>query len=163
MVQDSLFYEVQGNDNLGLIIFLIITNIVMLFLISRKKKTKNVAYMVGTGIGLVVTLLATFLILTLKQYTEIKAEGIYVKLFPIQIQYKYHSWESINKSYIRVYNPTSEYGGWGLKGSKKNSAINQSGNDGLQLVFKDGNKLLIGTHKPKEIEAALKKINHYVN
>ncbi|MEJ7558575.1 MAG: hypothetical protein WKF66_09730 [Pedobacter sp.] len=162
MVQDPLFYEVQGDHNLGLIVFLIIINIVMFFLVSRKRKRKDVAYLVGTGIGLVITLLATFLILTLKQYTQIKADGVYVKLFPIQIQYKYHSWESIQKSYIRVYNPISEYGGWGLKGSKRNSAVNQTGSDGLQLVFKDGNKLLIGTQKPEEIAAALKKINRYV-
>jgi hypothetical protein len=163
MVQDPLFYEVQKGHNVWLIVFLVITNIVMLFLISRKDKAKNVAYTAGTGVGLVITLLATFLVLTMRQYTEIKADGIYVRLFPLQIQYKNYPWGNIEKSYIRIYNPIGEYGGWGLRGGKKNGAINQSGNDGLQLVFKGGTKLLIGTQRPREIEAALKKLNRYVN
>jgi hypothetical protein len=37
----------------------------------------------------------------------------------------------------------------------KNRAFNATGNIGLQLVFKDGKKLLIGTQKPAEIEAVL--------
>jgi hypothetical protein len=163
MAQDPLFYEVQEYHNVWLIVFLVITNIVMLFLLSRKDKAKGIAYLAGTGIGLFITLLATFLVIAMRQHTEIKTDGIYVRLFPLQIQYKYYSWADIDKSYVRIYNPIEEYGGWGLKGGKKNSAINKSGNVGLQLVFKNGNKLLIGTQKPREISVALRKVDRYVN
>jgi hypothetical protein len=41
--------------------------------------------------------------------------------------------------------------------SAKGKAYNVSGNQGIQLVFKDGNSLLIGTQKPNEASAALQK------
>jgi hypothetical protein len=36
-------------------------------------------------------------------------------------------------------------------------AYNTSGNMGLQLIMKNGKKILIGTHKPDELDAFLKK------
>ncbi|MBK8703741.1 MAG: hypothetical protein IPN33_08970 [Saprospiraceae bacterium] len=61
------------------------------------------------------------------------------------------------KVYVRQYKPIAEFGGWGLRYSMsgKGRALNVSGNMGLQLEFKDGKKLLIGTQKPKEIELVL--------
>ena len=42
--------------------------------------------------------------------------------------------------------------------AKQNSAINVKGNIGLQLVFKNGNKLLIGTQRQDAIRRAMKKM-----
>ena len=162
MIQAPLFYEVQDERNLWMTVFLIVINLLLLFLITKKDQARNKVYLIGTGFGLLVTLAATILFLTLKQYTEIKTDGVYVKLFPLQISYRYYPWKDIEKSYVRVYNPIREYGGWGLRGRKHNRAINQSGNDGLQLLFKDGTKLLIGTQKPKDIAATLTQLNRYV-
>jgi hypothetical protein len=40
----------------------------------------------------------------------------------------------------------------------KNRALNVSGSFGLQLVMKDGAKMLIGTQKPQELEDFLKSL-----
>ncbi|MES2389410.1 MAG: hypothetical protein V4543_15515, partial [Bacteroidota bacterium] len=62
------------------------------------------------------------------------------------------------KAYIRTYSPMGEYGGWGIRyGINKGWLYNVSGNMGLQLELLDGKKVLIGTRKPDEIIAALRK------
>ena len=55
---------------------------------------------------------------------------------------------------MRQYSPIGEFGGWGIKygfgGAGK--VYNVSGNQGLQLVYHDGSKLLIGSKRPEEIQ-----------
>ncbi|PXV68788.1 hypothetical protein CLV62_10151 [Dysgonomonas alginatilytica] len=106
----------------------------------------------------IVTFIITSLIICLFAYlrldTKITEDGIYVKFFPFNLTYKKHEWEQISKSFVRQYNPISEYGGWGLR----LGALNVSGNKGLQLVFKNGKKLLIGTNKVAELNELLTKI-----
>jgi hypothetical protein len=64
------------------------------------------------------------------------------------------------KAYIRKYNPIKDYGGWGIRwGSfRKGNAYNMSGNMGLQLVFKDGKKLLFGTQRSSELDQIIEQL-----
>ncbi len=111
------------------------------------------------GLIIVTTLIFLFslLFLNLKLDTYIKTDGIYVRFFPLHFNYKYFSWDSINQSFVRQYNPIGEYGGWGIRGFGKNRALNISGNKGIQLIKKDGSRLLIGTKKADEVTEILKK------
>jgi hypothetical protein len=52
---------------------------------------------------------------------------------------------------VRKYKPLLEYGGYGIRGFGNNRALNIAGKTGLQLIFKDGRKLLIGTQKGLEM------------
>lgn len=88
--------------------------------------------------------------------TVISSDGIQVKYFPINRK-KTYLWNEIDNVYVRQYKPR-EFGGYGFRGTKKNRALNIYGNWGLQLEFKEGGKLLIGTQLPDEIELILKKI-----
>jgi hypothetical protein len=94
--------------------------------------------------------------------TIINQDGIYVKIFPLQLKYRCFSWDEIAKAYIRKYRPLLEFGGWGLRagcaGLSSNKAYNMSGNRGLQLVFTNGKKLLIGTQQPAELTEILSKL-----
>ena len=59
----------------------------------------------------------------------------------------------MEKCYVRIYSPIKEYGGWGYRtslGKKKGSAFNVKGNKGIQIEFKTGKKLLVGTQKESE-------------
>ncbi|MCA9859623.1 MAG: hypothetical protein KC438_07870 [Thermomicrobiales bacterium] len=58
----------------------------------------------------------------------------------------------------RTYRPLREYGGWGIRGFSSNRAYNINGNQGVQLVLTDGKRVLIGTQKPDELEAAITSI-----
>ena len=64
--------------------------------------------------------------------------------------------------YVRQYSPLLEYGGWGMRFGifGKGNAWNISGDKGLQLVFTNQKKLLIGTNQPEKLAAILEKIGH---
>ncbi|WP_316822789.1 hypothetical protein [Pedobacter gandavensis] len=111
----------------------------------------------GLLISVSLSLLITILFVILRLETRIDDKGIYVRFYPFHISFKYYPWESISRANVRKYSPVMEYGGWGLRfGLMGNgAAFNVSGNQGLQLVFNNGQKLLIGTHKPEELKQVL--------
>ena len=105
-------------------------------------------------------LLLTLLFVFLRLDTAIQKDGIYYRFLPFQLTYKKISWDRISKAFVRQYNPITEYGGWGLRIGLfgKGQAFNVSGNKGLQLVYDNGKKLLLGTQRPQEIEQVLKQL-----
>lgn len=100
-------------------------------------------------------LLLLLLFATMRLDTEIRTDGIYVRFFPAGRQYKKYAWEDLEQLFVRQYEPIREYGGWGIRGGKHNRAYNISGNQGLQLIFKDKKRVLIGTKRPDELAALL--------
>jgi hypothetical protein len=112
---------------------------------------------VAVGIGVPIAIAALFLFLKLETY--VSRDGIYVRYFPFHIRFKRFAPEDLSEYYARQYKPLWEYGGWGIRYSLRNGkAYNTSGNQGIQLVFKDGKKLLIGSQKPEQLEAAIREI-----
>jgi len=71
-------------------------------------------------------------------------------------------WNEITQSYVRKYNPITEYGGWGLRWGLKGKAYNMSGNKGIQLVLNGNIRLLIGTNKAEEADEVLRRTGHLV-
>lgn len=106
-------------------------------------------------INFMVILGMTLLFLSLRLEMSITQEGIQVRFFPFQRKKRIYTWNMIARAYIRTYQPITEYGGWGMRGIGNNRALNVSGKQGLQLVFTDGRKLLIGSQKTHEIEQLL--------
>jgi hypothetical protein len=106
-----------------------------------------------------ISLLITFFILSFRLDTQIKTDGIYVKLSPLQTSFRFFPWNSLQKCYVRKYSPIAEYGGWGWRFGLfgKGVCYNISGNQGLQLEFMNGKKLLIGTQKPKAVSEVVNK------
>lgn len=103
---------------------------------------------------LLVLLSALFIFFRLD--TLINKQGIYVRLFPFQIKYKFFDWKNVSEAYIRQYSPLKEYGGWGYRETFNNStAYNVSGKVGLQLVLKNNKKVLIGTRQPEKLQQVL--------
>ena len=101
------------------------------------------------------TLLMTLLLVCCRLETRINEDGIYVRFFPLQFTHKKFSWAEVSKLYLRQYRPMAEYGGWGIRYGVNGKAYNVSGNMGLQLEFISGEKLLIGTNRPKELTETL--------
>ena len=106
---------------------------------------------------LIIPSLITVLIYIMRLETRITPEGVYVRYYPIFTTFKFYPWDGIADAYTRTYRPIREYGGYGLRYQmfRKSRAYNISGNQGIQLEFSDGNKLLIGTQKPEEAQAAI--------
>ncbi len=120
------------------------------------KPMSNAGLLVATGL----TLLLTLLFINIRLDTNIKKDGIYVRFFPFHLKFKYYSWDTLTKSFVRQYSPLTEYGGWGLRIGllRKGTAFNISGDKGLQLEFTNNKRLLIGTNKPDELTEILNKI-----
>lgn len=106
--------------------------------------------------------ITTFFIF-LRLETVISPDGIFVRFYPVILKYRFYSWETIEKAYVRQYKPIMEYGGWGLRRSfrGRGKAFNVSGNMGLQLGFRNGEKLLIGTQNPEKIKYVLEDLKKY--
>ena len=83
--------------------------------------------------------------------TNITEEAISVRFFPLHLKFRKYLWTEIETAEVRKYKPLLEYGGYGIRGFGNNRALNIAGKTGLQLIFKDGRKLLIGTQKANQL------------
>jgi hypothetical protein len=117
------------------------------------------------NIGLIVICIFVFIILLgiflLFFYgnltTIIDKKEIILRFFPFHLSNRKYSWNSIERFDIVSYKPISDFGGWGIRYGKKGKAYNVKGNMGLQLYFKNGKRILIGTQKASELSDFLKK------
>lgn len=115
--------------------------------------------LVGSWItGLIVTLI----LLSIRLQTKIKSDGIYIRFFPFMLSYRHYAWDELSACYVRQYSPLGEFGGWGYRFGAGGKAYNISGNKGLQLVFTNKKRLLIGTQKPLEIESSLSSLGKVI-
>ena len=99
------------------------------------------------------------LLFTSRLETKLDEHGISYRLFPFQLITRFVSWAEISSAQVRKYDPLGEYWGWGIKGTRKNRAINIAGDVGLQLIMKNGRKLLIGTLQKEKMEEVVLKIH----
>lgn len=102
---------------------------------------------------------SSVLILLMRSFclkTTIDEQGISYQFYPIHNRPVTKKWSEISKIFVRTY-AWKEYGGLGIRYSPRNGeAINISGNTGLQVIFKNGKKLLIGTRQKSAVEEILK-------
>lgn len=122
---------------------------------------------ISTG-GLAVTGVFSVLIMALtvliifksKLKTKVTNEALWVSFPPLMRKWKQIVPEEIERYEIRTYRAKREYGGYGLrKGRRRHgAAYTISGNIGVQLYFKNGKKLLIGTQKKQAFEYAMRKL-----
>lgn len=165
MDNEILFAEKQKFRQWWLWVILLAVNGLLLFgvfkqVIGGQQFGDNPMSNTGLLFTAGLTLLLTILFINFRLETQIRKEGIYVKFFPFHLSFRQYTWNKISKSFVRKYNPISEYGGWGLRLGLfgKGRAFNVSGDKGLQLEFSDNKSLLIGTNKPDELTETLKKI-----
>jgi len=128
-------------------------------LVYEQHITNPVPIIVLICVGVIIPVVIVLLFFSLKLETEVRTDGLYFRFFPIHRKYHKFDPEQISEYYPRKYRPLREYGGWGIRyGFRTGRAYNVSGNRGIQLVLKNGNKILIGTRKPDQLTEALSKI-----
>lgn len=108
--------------------------------------------LVPAGIGL--------LIWVARLETEVRQDGLYIRYVPFHRHFKRFHVGDLSEYCARTYRPILEYGGWGIRCGWRGRAYNVSGNRGVQLVFRDGRRVLIGSSRPSELEAAIRSIVH---
>lgn len=86
-----------------------------------------------------------------KLTVRVDTVGVHYQYTPLLNRWRHWPWSEFQQVFPRVYSPLGDYGGWGIRGLPGNLAYNVWGPAGLQLVFRGGNKLLLGTRQPTEL------------
>lgn len=86
--------------------------------------------------------------------TEAGGDGVRVRLFPFR--WWHIRPDEIASAEVRTYRPIREYGGWGLRYGPGGWAYNARGDRGVQLVLRDGRRVLIGSGRAEELLAAIR-------
>ena len=162
MKDEVLFFESQRFRQAWLWLLVISSNATLFYFIFQELSNETGhALARKTAVTLLIPvficLATTVLLFLIRLETMIKADGIYVRFFPVHRTYRKYGWDKLSNVYVRQYSPLWEYGGWGYRltiGGGK--AYNVSGNKGIQLVANDNSKLLIGTKREGEVSEILK-------
>jgi hypothetical protein len=102
-------------------------------------------------VALVFAVLAA--VLTMRQTTSVTSDAVTVRfgfLYRSRIPFS-----EVREAAAVAYRPIREYGGWGIKGTRRRRALNTRGDRGVLLTKADGSTVLIGSQKPRELLAAL--------
>jgi len=165
MEENALFSERQRFTQWWVWMMLIGINVLFIYglykqLIVGEPFGTNPASVTALILITIFIVLLTVFFLSTRLETQIRADGIYVRFFPIHLSYRYFGWNEIRKSYIRQYSSIKEFGGWGIRYGigGRGKAYNVTGGTGLQLEFIDNKKLLIGTQKSEELELVLNNL-----
>ena len=109
--------------------------------------------------SVIIIIVVILLLFKLRLKTKITTDALWFAYPPIINKWKKIVPEEIDKFEIRTYSSTREFGGHGMKRRRKyGMSYTVSGNIGLQIYFKNGRKLLIGTQRKQAIEYAMEKM-----
>ncbi len=108
----------------------------------------------------VLFIVAVLVVLALSRLkTKITFDGIFIAFPPLKRKWYRIKVQEIERYEIRTYHANREFGGHGMKKRRKyGMSYTASGNIGLQIYFKNGKKLLLGTQKKQAIEYAMEKL-----
>ena len=132
----------------------------MMYALATEPAQTTISFIISFGLGMLLPLFFW----QMKLVTRIAEEGIYVRFTPFHFKEKFYPWDSLSACYVRTYSPLMEYGGWGIKYGFGGQGLvyNVSGDIGLQLKFKKGDPVLIGTQKGEEIKAKLVEMGRLI-
>ena len=106
------------------------------------------------SVGIYIILAVAVAIFLMRLHTIIDDEGIEITFIPFAYKKRW-KWDEVDQSYIRTYG-LMDYGGWGYRISGEGKAYNTKGKHGVQLVLKNGSRIMIGTQHPDKIKSFLK-------
>jgi len=95
------------------------------------------------------------LVYSLRLETEVRTDGIYVKMWPIHWSFRRIPWSEIERYESTRYRPLREFGGWGIRWVPGKLAYNVSGNRGVWIERMDGRTILIGSQRAEEFARAI--------
>lgn len=92
---------------------------------------------------------------SLRLQTEVRADGIYLKMWPLHWSFRRIPWSEIEGYESEEYRPIREYGGWGIRWAPGKLAYNVSGNQGVLIERANGQTVLVGSQHPEEFVKAI--------
>ncbi len=159
-----IFWEEQRYGLKGIIIgsilmaFVIVISIREVIVLNNREVSVlwNLLLLIPFGIILPIFVWVLLLLATLE--IEVRSDGLYVRLFPFHLDYRKFAADDLVQYYTRSCRPLLGLGGLGVRLNKRNQAYNVSSSRGLQLVLKNGGRLMIGSKKPSQLRVAISSI-----
>lgn len=105
--------------------------------------------------GLVVVGTVAMLLYSLRLETEVRADGIYLKMWPLHRSVRRVPWSEIERYEPTQYSPLQEFGGWGIRWTPGKLAYNVSGDRGVRIERTTGRVVLVGSQRPEELVRAI--------
>ena len=105
--------------------------------------------------GLVVVGAVAGFLYSLRLETEVRADGIYFKMWPLHQSFRRVQWSEIDRYEPREYRPIREFGGWGIRWAPGKIAYNVCGNQGIWIERTDGRSVLVGSQFPEKFVNAI--------
>ncbi|WP_440992080.1 DUF6141 family protein [Haloarchaeobius baliensis] len=109
-------------------------------------------------IGLIIVGVIALFLYSLRLETEVRADGLYLRLWPLHRSFRRISWTEINRYESRQYDPLREFGGWGIRWVPGKIAYNVSGNQGVWIERANAQSVLVGTQHVGEFVKAIDEV-----
>ena len=133
---------------IALVILICIFQVIPFFQGNQQLNTSNY-------VAIAILFVVIFAFALIRLHTSINNLGITIRFVPF-VRCKTWRWEEISDIYIREYTLT-DFGGWGYRVGKNGLAYNTKGKYGLQLVLRNGARIMIGTQNPNEVQEIINK------
>ena len=113
--------------------------------------------LIGILCGVLVPVAVGLLIWVARLETEVRSDGLYIRYVPFHRHFRRFRTEDLGEHHACTYRPLLEYGGWGIRHSwvRRAWAYSVSGNQGVQIALRNGRRVLVGSARPSDLEAAL--------
>jgi hypothetical protein len=118
----------------------------------------NQDVLLSTTIFSVILLGILWLFHATRLITEVRSNGLFVRYVPFHLRYHNIDLENVESIEARTYKPIGEYGGWGIRYSTRGKAYNVSGNRGVEITYRNGKHLLIGSQQADEFANAVAQL-----
>jgi hypothetical protein len=88
---------------------------------------------------------------------EVNEIEVALRFRPFHLRARHIALSDITDARARHYSALGEYGGWGIRMGFRGWAYNVSGQEGVQLTLANGRRILIGSQRSAELEAAIRQ------
>ena len=109
----------------------------------------------GLVVGGAVLLLVIVFFAWIRLDTRLDQEGVHFRFFPFHRRERSIPWADVERAWVRSHRPIREFGGWGIRVGRGGRAYTVAGTTGLQLVLRDGTRILLGTNRGSRLKVAL--------
>jgi len=109
-------------------------------------------------LGLVVVGAVAAFLYSLRLETEVRTDGVYLKMWPLHLSARRISWSEIDQYELRTYRPLREFGGWGIRWAPGKLAYNVGGNQGVWIQRTNERSILIGSQRVEEFVTAIDEV-----
>jgi|ETNmetMinimDraft_26_1059896.scaffolds.fasta_scaffold19230_3 hypothetical protein len=153
-MNDSIFSETQYlRTNPFLRAAMFVSVLALVVSLANTYKTEQINSSFEQIISIIIVVVIFTFLFNIKLQTEVKTDALYIKLFPLHINWQVFNYKDIKLYNTITYRPIRDYGGWGIRYGRKGKAYNAYGNRGVLFILKKENgkekKINVRFSKPR--------------